>query len=463
MKAITTHEHEHCMDSIACSVGRVGRWCSVGGGCCTWDAKDACTDPFRPPLHYYQCHHAQPAHIALSLTFQHHRLHSPHPPLVSPHSPLLPSPSMAASMDAALGALLGAAVGDSCGSYLEFLGSVILPAELERALLMRGGGCHRLQPGQITDDTELALALTHALLEAATPITANAPHGGLPASCIARWYGRWMKSPPFDVGNTCAASMKDAQRMTAADDASDAPAKACMAAAERRSMGSKANGALMRCTPIPILYHRCSDAEIAAVAAADARLSHPNPTCQLTNALYAIAIAQLIRTPDSTPTTVLQHVTTHLCSLPPTDPARLEVQAWLDHAVQAARGEGGAQLDACHDMMGFVKHAFVYAFYHLVRGSGYEEALRHTLAAGGDTDTNAAIVCGLVGAAVGANGIPERMRRVVLECEPKTGQRARPEWLWPTQIPALVDRLYHRLQEPDADTAHAAQPSSTHA
>jgi ADP-ribosylglycohydrolase len=53
---------------------------------------------------------------------------------------------------------------------------------------------------------------------------------------------------------------------------------------------------------------------------------------------------------------------------------------------------------------------------------GFEEALRIVLRKGGDTDTNAAIVCGLVGC---YQEIPAMLRDPVLACRPA----ARPEWL----------------------------------
>ena len=53
---------------------------------------------------------------------------------------------------------------------------------------------------------------------------------------------------------------------------------------------------------------------------------------------------------------------------------------------------------------GFVKIAFVHAFRHLRRNSGYLEAVRGVLSIGGDTDTNACIVGGLIGAAEGLEG-----------------------------------------------------------
>ena len=65
-----------------------------------------------------------------------------------------------------------------------------------------------------------------------------------------------------------------------------------------------------------------------------------------------------------------------------------------------------------------IKHAIILSFYFLLRlqeGGTYEMAIRETIQLGGDTDTNAAIVGGLMGAAVGFDKIPEAMRTKVLE------------------------------------------------
>src|SRR6185437_12253496 len=71
--------------------------------------------------------------------------------------------------------------------------------------------------------------------------------------------------------------------------------------------------------------------------------------------------------------------------------------------------------------------AFVHAFRHLLLGTGYLPAATETLKGGGDTDTNACIVGGLIGAACGVQGIPEHMRQAVLHCYiTKGGQSSRP-------------------------------------
>ena len=58
---------------------------------------------------------------------------------------------------ASLGCMLGAFIGDSLGSYLEFKTGRIAPYLVRQAMSMSGGGSWSLQPGQVTDDSEMAM------------------------------------------------------------------------------------------------------------------------------------------------------------------------------------------------------------------------------------------------------------------------------------------------------------------
>lgn len=100
----------------------------------------------------------------------------------------------------------------------------------------------------------------------------------------------------------------------------------------------------------------------------------------------------------------------------------------------------------CSAQMGFVRFGFVLAFYHLRRRSSFEASLRHTLSLGGDTDTNAAIVGGLMGALHGASLIPQSMLRPLISFRaPRAGEfgsgHPRPPQLMPGTIPELVQGL----------------------
>jgi ADP-ribosylglycohydrolase len=111
-----------------------------------------------------------------------------------------------------------------------------------------------------------------------------------------------------------------------------------------------------------------------------------------------------------------------------------EVREWVD---LAERNEDVGYQPAD----GFVKYGFVHALRHLKNKTSYIDALFETLSGGGDTDTNACIVGGLVGALHGEEGVPEPMRKAVLHCDTTKGRR-RPEFLQTqVQLPALLDRL----------------------
>ena len=70
--------------------------------------------------------------------------------------------------------------------------------------------------------------------------------------------------------------------------------------------------------------------------------------------------------------------------------------------------------------MGWVKIAFQNAFYQLTHAADLEEGVVDTVMRGGDTDTNAAIAGGLLGAVYGEGAVPAYgVRRI---------SRATPNW-----------------------------------
>jgi ADP-ribosylglycohydrolase len=66
-------------------------------------------------------------------------------------------------LDRSYGALLGVFVGDAAGAVLEFYTGKVTEETASNAITMPGGGVLRVGKGQITDDSELALSLAHAL------------------------------------------------------------------------------------------------------------------------------------------------------------------------------------------------------------------------------------------------------------------------------------------------------------
>ena len=320
--------------------------------------------------------------------------------------------------DAALGCFLGACVGDAAGAVLEFIGHKPSETEVEHALTMPGGGALSVAPGQITDDSELALCLARAL--------ANSPTFNLEK--IAQNYAKWVESNPFDMGGTTRNSLGcflDYEWQTVCQQ--QGYAVGMTQAAQKRCMTSKANGSLMRAAPLGIWGHRFDDNELAYFAEQDSSLSHPNESCRQAVACYVIAISSLINQPGERKTAferAKQWADAH---------ANAEVNQWLQEA------ENNSNIPY-YPQTGFIKIAFVHAFRHLVLETNYIDAIKETLAGGGDTDTNACIVGGLIGAACGAEHIPNAMKHAVLDCNSKLG-RYRPFFLHATQVPELTQQL----------------------
>jgi ADP-ribosyl-[dinitrogen reductase] hydrolase len=370
-----------------------------------------------------------------------------------------------------MNSLIGALVGDAAGATLECYYDPITEEMALAAMRMPGGGVHRVGPGQITDDGELCLSLWRALtnvsaskrkqpntvslsgetdgdgeLTLATSmsqgITSNQGIGlrtlalwrGLTNTTqldidsiqesIAREYALWFASCPFDIGRTCSFAFQilytyyNPRRYSTPQHAFLGE---CLESIEQINHGSEANGALMRASAIATwaAAHPTMTAEEAAeIAKADARLSHPNIVCQEVNAIYVFTIKLLLH--GVPPTAVIDDIDEYVAVHVTSDKVR---KWWSVESLELPKsvifsagpltnplvGGNPAQLTSC---AGHVRWGFVLAMYFLRHPDiSYEEAIKRTLMLGGDTDTNAAIVGGLLGA---YKPIPEYMLQPVL-------------------------------------------------
>lgn len=320
--------------------------------------------------------------------------------------------------DVALGAVIGALVGDAAGAVLEFLGREIAEADVAQAMTMPGGGTWEVAPGQVTDDGELTMSLLRGLCDAPDD----------PTAAVAARYAAWVASDPFDIGATTSASLGCLRDPGFAAVAKAEGAHVAMArAARERCMRSKANGSLMRATPLAVWGASRDVDRVVAVTRADAELSHPNPACVVSAIAYVRAIRRLVLSPGDVPAAIAEARDAAT--------ADEEVRGWLEDAVDRAVIVPFSPMD------GFVKIGFSHAFRHLAHGTAYEPALRETLLGGGDTDTNACIVGGLLGARFGVSAIPSPLREAVLGADLRRGKNPRPDDLHPRDVPSLVARL----------------------
>lgn len=316
----------------------------------------------------------------------------------------------------AQGALLGQLCGDALGSLVEFQSEEEIAEDYPDGVReLVDGGTWNLLAGQPTDDSELALALARSLIR----------RGRFDPADAVRAYVGWYRSNPFDIGHTTRAALGPAASALAAG---LDPVAAAIAAART---GSKANGSLMRISPLGIFGHRLPPAELVAAAREDARLTHPHPVCGDAGAVYSATLARAVAE-GGTPAALADWALAFAVA----QGLHPEVVAALEASARARPDYATSQ--------GLVTVALQNAFFQL-RHAAPEAALVDTVRRGGDTDTNAAIAGALLGAVHGVEALPLRWRNAVLTCFPVAGlpgcQRPRPSICWAVDALVVAERL----------------------
>ena len=163
----------------------------------------------------------------------------------------------------AIGALVGSAVGDALGARFEFGAPGAYRREFPEPVLggigeMIGGGAFGWEPGEFTDDTQMAIALSESLLAC----------GGFDADDVWARFRTWARSAT-DVGNLTRAALQHESWRGAAT-------------AADLAMGGRsvANGALMRVTGLAIAVASEDHRSQWVAAHAQAALTHHDPAAR---------------------------------------------------------------------------------------------------------------------------------------------------------------------------------------
>jgi ADP-ribosylglycohydrolase len=349
-----------------------------------------------------------------------------------------------AAADRARGALLGLAVGDALGTTYEFerIAQPPYPAlATGPATGVVGGGPFELAPGQVTDDTQLAVCLARSLAE----------RGGLDVADVAARYVAWSEHA-FDIGAQTRAAIDRLER-------GEAPPAAALAVWREYGRRPAGNGSLMRTAPIAVALRGAPGHALIDAAIADSLITHADPRCALACAAFDAAIAAAIdpapvSAPDPAPGEPTRGGALVAAARRALErgAARLG-EAWagggaegavdrehLARAAAALAGDLDAALRADPDVYGeelhvdrtagFVRVALRLAFWHAVHTPSWRDALIDVASRGGDADTNATITGALLGARDGAAAIP----------------------------PAWVERVLGATQPGPADWAEAHHP-----
>lgn len=296
--------------------------------------------------------------------------------------------------DRMLGCWWGQMAGDALGSQVEFRSAASLRRQWPDGLRDIGPSpIWGTAAGQVTDDSEMAIELLHALSASPEQIDWDR---------VAANYMGWYQSHPFDSGGTVRRAVMGAIK---APESEGSVAERMRRSANR---DSKANGALMRQSPLAIWGYAYAPHIIGGLAAEDARLTHPNPVCQEASAVYVATIARTIRWGCDAQTAYNFAVD-------------YQKQFGQEPDVLDALAKAASEAPPYSHHIGYVLLALNNAFYQLLHTDSFEDAVVESVMIGGDTDTNAAITGALTGAVYGADAVPEQWSRTLEACDFKEG------------------------------------------
>ncbi len=255
-------------------------------------------------------------------------------------------------------AYLGLAIGDALGATTEFMAPGEIKAEYKVHRNIVGGGWLYLPAGQVTDDTEMSLALGEAVLSA----------GEWQPKAIAEAFLAWMKGKPIDIGATCRRGIRDYMltgRLEVPYNEWDA-----------------GNGAAMRMAPVA-LYTLGDDRMLERYAVEQARLTHNHPLSDAASVCIGRLVHQAILGGDRF---ALHAVTRDLVA---------------EHGTfrfNNYKGLAGS----------YVVDTLQTVFHYLFSTADFEECLVGVVNQGGDADTTGAIAGMIAGAFYGYEAIPKR-------------------------------------------------------
>lgn len=300
-----------------------------------------------------------------------------------------------------IGALLALHAGDSLGATVEFRSHSQIASRYPSGLRdIVGGGPYDWPAGHATDDTDLTRAVLlayksrHESGDLSYDVVKATAENSLKWRDGEEWPGRRRGEQPRDIGNATSQGLELYRRTRD-------PARA------GAGQGSAGNGSLMRCLPTGLFQ---DDPELRVQESiAISKITHDDYRCVVACAVYNAMIAALVRG---------QSVT---CAIEAGEAVAVSLERGragevyrsiqqgkeLRVAEMARRGPPASMPGQCS---GYVLDSLTVGVSALLDPRSLEDVLVDVVGIGRDTDTNAAIAGGLLGARDGEEAVPIRWR-----------------------------------------------------
>ncbi|MEV5279350.1 ADP-ribosylglycohydrolase family protein [Streptomyces sp. NPDC051994] len=291
-------------------------------------------------------------------------------PFDDPEIPVRSADERADIADRAAGAVVGSAVGDALGAPFEFGPPGVYTARFPDGIgTMCGGG--GWDPGEATDDTQMAVLVADSLLE----------HGGLEPADMFRRFQRWAAAGPKDIGLQTEDVLTNGEPWDRA--------AALHFQVNRRAAG---NGSLMRATTSAVYFAAAGREATMAAARRIAALTHGDRAAWEGTAIYHELVRVALSGADPPAA-----VPDALAAVHPDHRARWSAVLAPDWHPDDATEFNGA-----------IWPCLGSALWALRTTDSFERALVAAIDLGGDTDTVAAVTGGLAGCRYGLAAVPDR-------------------------------------------------------
>lgn len=261
-------------------------------------------------------------------------------------------------LNRALGAYLGFACGDALGATVEFMSPRQIQKRHGLHTEMIGGGWLGLAAGQVTDDTQMALAIGQAIID----------NQGWNLTAVADNFVAWLESEPPDVGNTCRRGISR-YRDTG------------MLQGEPRD-DEAGNGACMRNLPVVLASLNRPDC-FESWSLQQSHITHNNPLSDAATLSLGRMVNLLIKGQGDAG-----------CQL---EAERL-INQYPEFSYSPYPGRAS----------GYIVDTVQTVLHYFYGTHGFEECVVATVNQGGDADTTGALVGMLAGARYGVKNIPQR-------------------------------------------------------
>ncbi len=263
--------------------------------------------------------------------------------------------------DHAVAAYLGLAIGDALGSTVEFMTPREIVAKYQVHDQLIGGGWLHLKPGQVTDDTTMALALGESILK----------QGKVDALAAAQAFDGWMRAKPVDIGNTVRRNLLQFRKTgNPAAPYSDHDA---------------GNGAAMRLLPVALATLGQPEESVRAASRAQAHVTHH---CALSDAACECLVMMVQDALRGASKNELLHRHAH--------PLAARHPEFKFRAVRQQSNPSG-----------YVADTMQAVFQSFFDTDDFRGCLIDVVNRGGDADTTGAIAGMLAGALYGLEAIPK--------------------------------------------------------